>query len=113
MVAFAAITDDAIGLSVGDGEEAGLPAFLDREAGPEGTFLSASYDTGGYLDFTSRYAAERQADAAEAADEPAEDAVNAIADAASAAFRATAERSSTTMRFGKDGLVIDGRMTFR
>ncbi len=31
VVAFAALSDDAIGLSIGDGEEVGLPAYLDEE----------------------------------------------------------------------------------
>ena len=37
----------------------------------------------------------------------------AIAEAGRAAYRAAADRSLTTLRFGADGLVIDGRMTFK
>ena len=34
ITAYAAMSTDAIGLAVGEGEEAGLPEFLDRDAGP-------------------------------------------------------------------------------
>ncbi|NNJ65777.1 MAG: hypothetical protein HKP16_09430, partial [Xanthomonadales bacterium] len=113
MVAYAAMSKDAIGLSVGAGEEQGLPAFLDRDPGPEGMFLSASYDTAAYLDLTSRYTAARQRGQYDEEYEAAADAARAIAEAGRAAFRAAADRSLTTLRFGSDGLVIDGRMTFR
>jgi hypothetical protein len=113
MVAYAAMSKDAIGLSVGVGEEQGLPAFLNRDAGPEGMFLSASYDTAAYLDLTSRYTAERQHGQYEEEHERAADAARAISEAGRAALRAVADRSLTTLRFGPDGLVIDGRMTFK
>ena len=38
IVAFAALSDDAIGLALGEGEESGLLPYLDRKTGPEGTF---------------------------------------------------------------------------
>jgi hypothetical protein len=113
MVAYAAMSKDAIGLSVGASEEQGLPAFLNRDAGPEGMFLSASYDTAAYLDLTSRYTAERQHGQYEEEHERAADAARAISEAGRAALRAVADRSLTTLRFGQDGLVIDGRMTFK
>jgi hypothetical protein len=113
MVAYAAMSKDAIGLSVGAGEELGLPAFLGRGAGPRGMFLSASYDTAAYLDLTNRYTAERQDGRYREDHEAAADAARAIAEAGRAAFRAAADRSLTTLRFGSDGLVIDGRMTFK
>jgi hypothetical protein len=113
MVAFAAMSRDAIGLSVGDGEEQGLPEFLSRDAGPEGMFLSASYDTAAYLDLTSRYTAERHEGHYEGNGKAAADAAKAIAEAGRSAFRAAADRSLTTLQFGEDGLVIDGHMTFK
>ena len=113
MVAFAAMSRDAIGLSVGDGEEQGLPEFLSRDAGPEGMFLSASYDTAAYLDLTSRYTAERHEGHYEGNGKAAADAAKALAEAGRSAFRAAADRSLTTLQFGEDGLVIDGHMTFK
>jgi hypothetical protein len=113
MVAFAAMSDDAIGLSVGAGEEQGLPAFLDRKAGPEGMFLSASYDTAAYLDYTGQFAADRYGEEHDRSHASVTDAVSAIAEAGSTALRATADRSLTTLRFSPDALVVDERMTFR
>lgn len=111
LVAFAAMSDEAIGLSVGAGEEASLQEFLARKPGPEGMFLSASYDTAAYLDYTDRMASAMQDDDADNGD-PAE-AVHAIGMAARSAFRDMADRSHTTLRFGPSGLVIDGRMSFK
>ncbi len=112
LVAFAAMTDDAIGLSVGSGEEKTLPQFLAREPGPDGVFLSAAYDTAVYSDYTQQMA--RQLDGTDGAD-PGSDApaAQAITEAARAAFRAMADRSQTTVRFGPQGLEIDGRQTFK
>jgi len=54
VVAFAALSTDTIGLSIGDGEEAGLPAYLEEEAGPAGTFMSIGYDMAAYLEYTQK-----------------------------------------------------------
>jgi len=113
MVAFAAISDDAIGLSVGAGEEQGLLAFLDRKAGPEGMFFSASYDTAAYLDYTGQLAAGDYGEKHDQSHASVTDAVSAIAEAGRTALRATAGRSLTTLRFSPDALVVDERMTFR
>jgi len=114
LVAFAAMSSDAIGLSVGAGEEATLQNFLTQKPGPEGVFLSASYDTAAYLDYSDRMGAP--ADGPAAADDGEHngtDAVNAIGQAAREAYREMADRSHTTLQFGSDGLVIDGRVTFK
>jgi hypothetical protein len=114
LVAFAAMTDEAIGLSLGDGEEDGLQAYLDRDAGPEGMFLSLSYDSAAYLEYTERLTANVTVDASEeGADEHAAHAVEAVAEAARQVFLDMADRSTTTLQFGPDGLRIDGRMTFK
>lgn len=117
VVAFAAMTGEAIGLSVGAGEEAVLPAYLDQAPGPEGMFLSLSYDTAAYLDFTERMAGRVEAayEEGEGADEyhGTADGPHAVSEAAREAFRAMADRSTTTLRFAPDGLLIDGRMTFK
>ena len=108
IVAFAAMSSDAIGISVGEHEEAGLPEFLNRDAGPEGIFLSAGYDMAAYLDYTSKLSAPylNQAD-------PHSKAAMEIRDAANTAFREMADRSYTTLRFTTDGFVLDNRMTFK
>jgi hypothetical protein len=114
LVAFAAMSNEAIGLSLGEGEEAGLSAYLDRESGPEGMFLSVSYDSAAYLEYTERLAASVNVDVSEeGADEHAAHAVDAVAEAARQVFLDMADRNTTTLQFGPDGLVIDGRMTFK
>jgi hypothetical protein len=109
LVTFAAMSNDAIGLAVGAGEEATLKAFLDRPPGPEDMFLSVSYDTAAYLDYTDQLTQQFQGDDG---DDPAQ-AVQAIGAAARDAFRKSADRSLTTLRFAPSGLTIDGRMTFK
>lgn len=119
LVAFAAMTGDAIGLSLGEGEEAGLAAYLDRDAGPEGMFLSLSYDTAAYLEYAERLTADQTGDQTGAGADDEEHGAHgrhgaeAVAQAARQVFRDMADRSLTTLQFAPDGLVIDGRMTFK
>jgi hypothetical protein len=116
LVAFAAMTGDAIGLSLGEGEEAGLEAYLDRDAGPEGMFLSLSYDTAAYLEYTERLTADLTVETSGAGagnGEQLTHGAEAVAQAARQVFLDMADRSVTTLQFAPDGLVIDGRMTFK
>jgi hypothetical protein len=111
VVAFAAMSQDAIGLSVGAGEEALLPGFLAQEPGPEGVFLSAGYDMAAYLDQAEKFADTLQGEEPEERDGTS--AAVAIAESARQAYLEMADRNYTTLKFGPDGLVIDGRVTFR
>jgi len=116
LVAFAAMSSDAIGMSVGAGEEGSLQNFLTRKPGPEGMFLSASYDTAAYLDYSERMAGPVPHDDSTTADDGEDHdatAVDAIGEAMREAYRDMADRSYTTLQFGSDGLVIDGRVTFK
>jgi hypothetical protein len=116
LVAFAAMSGEAIGLSLGDGEEAGLEAYLDRAAGPQGMFLSVSYDSAAYLEYTERLTADMSGDKSGDAGKDAAygtRGAEAVAQVARQVFRDMADRSLTTLQFGPDGLVIDGRMTFK
>jgi hypothetical protein len=110
LVAFAAMTGDAIGLSLGAGEEAGLPAYLDRDAGPEGMFLSLGYDSAAYLAYTEQLL---EGSAVDIGQDGSGDGAEAVAQVARQVYRDMADRSMTTLQFGPDGLVIDGRMTFK
>jgi hypothetical protein len=112
MVAFAAMSSDTIGLALGEGEEQGLPAFLDQKPGPEGTFLSASYDMATYMQYTDRIGKDMQgqhADHGLPPDHPAQQ----IAEAGQKALQDMMDRSHTVMKFTADGLVIDGRVTYK
>ncbi len=108
IVAFAAMSSDAIGISVGEAEQAGLPEFLNRDAGPEGIFLSAGYDMAAYLDYTRKLGAPYLDQ-----NDPHSKAAMEIRNAANTAFREMAGRSYTTLRFTADGFVLDNRMTFK
>jgi hypothetical protein len=108
IVAWAAMSSDAIGLSVGEQEEAGLPEFINRDAGPEGIFLTAGYDMAAYLDYTQNLGTQYQGQ-----NDPHSQAAMEIHSAANTAFREMADRSYTTLRFTADGFVADNRMTFK
>ena len=108
IVAFAAMSSDAIGIAVGEQEETSLPEFLSRDAGPEGIFLSAGYDMAAYLDYTQNQGTQYQDQ-----NDPHSQAAMEIRSAASTAFREMADRSYTTLRFTGDGFVADNKMTFK
>jgi hypothetical protein len=124
VVAYAALTDDAIGLSIGEGQENDLPAYLSRKAGSDGTFLSANYDLSAYLDLTRNLT--DQIESMQQDMDPGEPDVDVdvdvevhvhsfrnIGDAAQNAFREMADRSYFTLRFTPDGFQADSRMTFK
>ena len=108
IIAFAAMSSDAIGIAVGENEEAGLPEFLNHDAGPEGIFLSAGYDMAAYLDYTRNLGTPYQGQ-----NDAHSQAAIEISNAASTAFREMADRSYTTLRFTADGFVMDNKMTFK
>jgi hypothetical protein len=111
LITFAAMSDNAIGLSMGQGEELGLTDFLERKAGPEGTFLSASYDMATYLEYSGKL------DDYYAGIDDTEDGgyleLGKVQHAAMQAMKQMADRSDSSMRFTPAGLVIENRMTFK
>jgi len=121
VTAFAALSDTAIGVAFGAGEEQGLGAFLERKVAGDGTFMSLNYDTAAYLDFTRHTGRKWRAGPSGAdneenryragEDQPA--AVMEIAEAIQQAYKAVAGRSGMRLRFTDQGLVIDSRMTFQ
>jgi hypothetical protein len=113
VVGYAAMTNDAIGVAVGEGEEEGLPDFLDRDSGPEGTFLSASYDTSAYLDYSENLGDHYQQGDHDGQYGTHSQAAMEIQSAARTAFRDMTDRSYVSLRFTPDGLVADNRMTFK
>jgi len=108
IVAYAAMSSDAIGLSVGEGEQDGLEAFLQRKPGPEGVFLSASYDAAAYAKYSRKMAQQAMRD------EPADhDPHRQIAAKMQEALTAMAGRNTFVLSFAPEGLVADTRMTFK
>jgi len=117
-IAFAALTDSAIGISMGVGEENALVPFLQQSAAKNGTFLSVSYDSAAYLDFTSKLTqgleefAEQPDDTADP-DAGQQRSVKAISEAMRQAYANAVDRSQIDARFTEQGLLIDSRMTFK
>ena len=118
VVMYAALTDDAIGLSLGEGEQDLLPAYLAQTAGSDGTFLSTSYDLSAYLGFSrglSDRISDMQDDMGVSEDQPDVHtrAFENIAEAAQKAFGEAADRSHLTLRFTSEGFEANSRMTFK
>lgn len=103
--AWAAMSDEAIGLSVGAGEQETLIEFLEIEAGPKGQFLSLDYDNEAYYEY--------QLKGMDMADADDENAVFDISRAAIEAAMEAGERNHTDMRFTPGGLVVESHMTFK
>jgi hypothetical protein len=110
-VAFAALSENAIGFSLGAAEENRLLPFLQLDAGPAGAFLSLNYDTALYLDYTEGLAATVANRDAEP--DPAHGAARDIARAARDAYKAIAGRTDIRLRFTPDGFIVDSRLTFK
>ncbi len=121
IIAFAALSDNAIGISIGAGEETGLPAYLERKAHNDGTFLSLNYDTAAYLDFTQgmrkkwqHHANSLDEDESDSGfDEEHAGAAMEIAEAIQQAYKSVSGRSQMSLRITQQGLVMDSRMTFK
>ena len=107
MVAYAAMSDGAIGLSVGEGEQRTLPGFLDMDAGKEGTLLSVDYDQSAYYEYQSQ-----QADAMIVhgnGDNPLIDLGRTMLETA----QQHADRNHTEIRLTAKGLVMESRFTYK
>lgn len=118
VIAFAALSDNAIGLSLGEGEEAGLTDYLNEEPGPSGTFMSTSYDMAAYIDYSQKMTRQVQDPNSEMEGmNPAHAAhyqsFMHISESAQDAFKSFADRSEVTLRFTPDGFEVDSRMTFK
>jgi hypothetical protein len=115
LTAYAAMSTDAIGLSLGEGEEQSLPGFLKQKNGPEGMFMSASYDMSAYLEYRDLFSDQvGTAYNVPDTDGPAHgEQASEIQEAAASAFRDIADRSTSTLSFTPEGLVIDNRVTFK
>lgn len=114
-VAFAAMSESAIGVSIGPGEENALLPYLEQKSSATGTLLAVNYDTAAYLDFTHGLGdamEDHLADMEDGAEEYS-DVVNQIAEAIQQSYKAVADRSEISLKFTEDGVVMDSRMTFK
>ena len=117
IVAHAALSSGAIGLSVGDGEETGLVSYLNESSVDDGTFLSVNYDTAAYMEFTGNMSDQLQDDLEDVEGmenmENQHQEIHEIAEAVQNAAKEVVDRSHATLRFTPEGFVIDSRMTFK
>ena len=118
VVAFAALSAEAIALSIGDGEEDGLPAFLEEEDGPIGTFMSFGYDMATYLEYTQKLGNhyEQIPDESSTTDPEQDVALQSLGNILASTQQAImffSDRSYTTFRFTPEGFEADSRMTFK
>ena len=118
VVAYAALSAQAIGLSIGDGEEASLPGYLEEGDGPAGTFMSIGYDMATYLEYTQKlgnqYAQiQDESFAADPEQEVILQSLGNILASTQQAIMSFSDRSYTTFRFTPEGFEADSRMTFK
>ena len=118
VVAYAALSAQAIGLSIGDGEEASLPGYLEEGDGPAGTFMSIGYDMTTYLEYTQKlgnqYAQiQDESFAADPEQEVVLQSPGNILASTQQAIMSFSDRSYTTFRFTPEGFEADSRMTFK
>lgn len=115
IVAYAAMSEDAIGLAVGEGEEVGLPDYLNQEPAGDGTFFSASYDMAAYVQYSNMMKSNPvSGDSLNyEVESDVQEHTNKYADAMATAYKEMAGRGYVAMGFSKNGLVIDNRVTFK
>ena len=118
LITFAALSDDAIGMSIGDGEEVALPGFLAQRPESDGTFFSISYDTAAYLEMTDRLTDQFDQgtdypDSDQQSDSDLALPFERIGKASQQAFKDAVDRSHATFRFTSEGFVADSTMTFK
>jgi hypothetical protein len=120
IVAFAAMSDDAIGVSVGQGEETRLLNFLETEAEHDGSFFSVNYDIAAYMDRLTEFQHMSGAmddgimDGEYEGDRDARALRNTeMAEAFQEAFKNMAGRSELAFRFDEGGFAVDSRMQFQ
>jgi hypothetical protein len=107
IVAYAAISDDAIGVSLGEGEQDELAAYLARKAGPEGVLLAADYDSAALNRLQQRDLDEVLAQGGGA------NPFIGLARVASDTFEQVNDRHRVQVKFTAQGLVVDSRYTYK
>ena len=107
IVAYAALSDDAIGISLGEGEQKGLADYLDRASAPAGMLLAADYDSAAWYRLQRRDLDDILAEGGGA--NPFID----LAKVASDTFEAVNDRHRVEVKFTADGLVFDSRYSYK
>lgn len=106
ITAYAAMSDRAIGISLGQGEQNTLIEFLEMDAGEEGTLMSANYDSAALQELQQRHMP------APPSDDP-DDPLIALSEAWSEATKAASDRTHVEVKFTSAGLVVDSRVSYK
>jgi hypothetical protein len=108
--AYAVMSNDAIGLSLGKGEKAGLKDFLEARGDADGIFMSADYDAGELARMQRQQVEARAAYGAEPTSNTDPDLdVQAMTEA----YEAMLGRARFEFRLTEEGLTIDNTQDFR
>ncbi len=106
MVIYAAQAKTSLGLSVGEGQQAGLVDFINREGKSDGTFLSVNYDAAAYMGLTENMGMN----SLDQGDTPPQDDLGELI---SEEYQKLVDRSDMRFGFSKDGFVVDSRTTMK
>lgn len=107
--AFAALSDDAIAISVGEGAETQLEGMIAAETADQVPFLSFSMDAARYYGFLGDVIAEGDADAEDAPSPEMQAALKEIMQAVADVY----DRMSADVRFTPRGLEIESSVTLK
>ena len=106
ITAYAAMSDQAIGISLGEGEQDTLIDFLEMDAGDESTLVSANYDSAALQELQQRHMPSPPADDP---DNP----LIALSEAWSEAAQDASDRTHVEVKFTPAGLVVESRLTYK
>jgi hypothetical protein len=108
--AYAVMSNDAIGLSLGKGEKAGLKDFLEAKGDADGIFMSADYDAGELARLQRK---QMEAHAAYGAEPTSNTTSDLDVQAMTEAYEAMLGRARFEFRLTEEGLTIDNTQDFR
>ena len=106
ITAYAAMSEQAIGISLGEGEQDTLVDFLEMDSGDEGTLVSANYDSAALQELQQRHMPSPPADDP---DNP----LIALSEAWSEAAQDASDRTHVEVKFTPAGLVVESRLTYK
>ncbi len=110
----AAMSKDALALSMGKDQQAGLMGFLEQDGENEGTFFSVSYDMAAQMQFQDHMQAQASSAAAANGEvNPETQQVMDLMQEMADAYRDTLGRARVEFRFTPAGFEIYNQMTFK
>lgn len=116
VVAYAAMSDSALGIALGQDESTRLSDYLDARPGNTGSFFSVNYDMATYMDQMDALTDDLIQAGAMNSDEQGDMEYrhdDEVGKAFRDAFKNMAGRNQMELRFDKHGFAIDNRVQFR